>query len=204
MSVRCSSLVAAAHQPGLGGQHQLVPRVGAVEHDARRLVRAVDAALGPAQEGPQPSGHLLHLERLGEVVVGADLEPGDDVVGVVAGADDDDRDVAAAPYLADAVEPGHPAEHEVDQHDVGVDLGERPQGLLGAGGLRDLVPLVLQGQPEHGTDAVVVLDEEHPHGHATMLAQAPSALRPPVRGTGGFVIRPQRAGRYVRKVRCSL
>ena len=100
--------------------------------------------------------------------------------------------------------PDMPAEHEVDQHDVGVDLGERPQGLLGAGGLRDLVPLVLQGQPEHGTDAVVVLDEEHPHGHATMLAQAPSALRPPVRGTGGFVIRPQRAGRYVRKVRCSL
>ena len=43
-------------------------------------------------------------ERLGEVVVGAGLEAGDDVVGVVAGRDHDDRHVARAAQRAAQLE----------------------------------------------------------------------------------------------------
>jgi len=39
----------------------------------------MDRALDPAQQGVDPGDELSHAERLGEVVVGACLQPGDPV-----------------------------------------------------------------------------------------------------------------------------
>ena len=88
-----------AQQPELGlGEVQLGPgaqHLALVGDDLEIAehqpgVRRADRADAP-QQGPDASGELLRRERLGEVVVGACLETGDDVVGVVAGGDHDDR-----------------------------------------------------------------------------------------------------------------
>ena len=54
----------------------------------------------------------------------------------------------------------HPAEHQVDQHEVGRVALDELQRDLGARRLGHLVALVLQGQAQGGTDAVVVLEDQ--------------------------------------------
>ena len=49
----------------------------------------------PAVERPEPEHELLELERLGEVVVGAELEPGGLVVETVGRGEHEDRHAAA-------------------------------------------------------------------------------------------------------------
>ena len=123
---------------------------------------------GPAQQGADPGRQLLGHEGLGDVVVGAGLEPGHDVVGVVAGRDHDDGHRARAPQLPAALEAVHAREHEVDEHDVGGLLGEALEADLARSGLVDLVALVLEGEAHRGADALVVLDEEDPAAHRSL------------------------------------
>ena len=96
--------------------------------DARARLRAGR----PAQDGADAGGQLVGVERLGDVVVGAEVE----ALGLVGGralrGQQDDRDRPALAQLAhdlDAVEVGH---HDVEQHDVRADLFGLGEGLLAA------------------------------------------------------------------------
>ena len=98
--------------------------LGAVERDRaddEHLV-AHRAGAGPPQHRPDPAAQLGEAERLGDVVVGAGLEPEHRVgLGVERGEHDDRHDVAPpAQRAAHLVAVGPGAERDVEQDDVEV------------------------------------------------------------------------------------
>ena len=138
---------------------------------------------GPAQQGADAGGQLLGHERLGDVVVGARLQPGHDVVGVRARRHDDDRHRAAAPQGAAALEAVHAGQHQVDERDVGRGLGEHVETLLAAGGVPYLVAFALQGEAHGGSDALIVLDDQNASAHrppAQLIQIWVGQMEPPI------------------------
>ena len=126
--------------------------------------RAAVGRAGPAQQRADARRELLWLEGLGDVVVGAGLEPGDDVVGVGASGDHDDRDDALPPQLAAAREAVHARQHDVDDHEVERLRRRAPARTSSSAssplaGLGDLVALVLEGEAHRGADSLVVFDD---------------------------------------------
>jgi hypothetical protein len=134
----------------------------------------------PAVECPQPEHQLLQLERLGEVVVGTELEPGGLVVETVRGGEHQDRHPAAGrdDVPRDLVT-GRAGDVAVEHGDV---VGVDPQQLQGCvpvtGGVgRDR----LQAQPvADGLRQVgLVLDHQHTHApHARNLSVSPAYRNP--------------------------
>ena len=116
--------------------------------------------LHPAQGGADPGGQLLGNDGLGDVVVGTGLEPGDQVVGVGLGGDDDDRHDARGPQVAADLEAAHVGQPQIEQHQVRLPFGERGQPGPAVFGLADLVALVLEGQAQRQPDGIVVFDEQ--------------------------------------------
>ncbi len=112
------------------------------------------AAAAQAQLGAHAGAHLGHAHRLGDVVGGAGVEAGDDVVGFAAGADEYDGDVggvglalqAAADFQAVEVR-----QDDVEQDQVGLDAGgdvERALAGIGDEGLVALLAHHVLQQPE--------------------------------------------------------
>src|SRR5439155_18962433 len=66
-----------------------------IQPQARDLPHGRPAVGAPAVECSEPEHELLQLERLGEVVVGAEFEPGGLVVKPVRGSEHQDRHAAA-------------------------------------------------------------------------------------------------------------
>ena len=143
----------------------------AVEGDARGLgVEAQRAALdvalgvagGAAHLGADAGQQLLHVEGLGDVVVGAGVHAGDLVAPAVARGEDDDRHVAlgAAPLLehADAV---HLGQADVEDDDVvGLGLAEEVAFLAVEGGI-DGVAGVGQRRDELAIEIAIILDDQN-------------------------------------------
>ena len=98
---------------------------------ARIVVAGLGGALGPAQDGPDPGDELARAERLGQVVVGAELEAEQLVELVVARGEHDDRDGRVAAQLAGDVEAVEPGQAEVEDDEVGVALADRRRGRPG-------------------------------------------------------------------------
>ena len=84
---------------------------------------ALDLALGVSRGAAHLRAHagqqLLHVEGLGEIVVGAGVHAGDLVAPAVAGGEDDDRHLAvgAAPLLEDG-DAVHLRQADVEDDDV--------------------------------------------------------------------------------------
>ena len=138
--------------PGVDPQIAVL-EVCAVELAALRI-RASQDRLDPRHE-------LARIERLRQVVVGADLEPDDLVDVVVAGGQHEDRDVRALAHAAADVDPVQVREHEVE-HDQRRRLGGRLLDRLlaryrNANG--EAGPLQIHG--DEGSDARLVLDDEN-------------------------------------------
>ena len=100
-----------------------------------------------AQDGTDAGRQLVGMERLGDVVVGAEVE----TLGLVRGGalrrEEDDRHGSPLAELAhdlDAVEIGH---HDVEQDDVRPDFLGLSQRLLAAARGDDPKALVAAGSP---------------------------------------------------------
>jgi hypothetical protein len=116
------------------------------------------------QYGLDPGQQLTRAVRLGDVVVGAQLEPDHLVHLGVLGADDDHRHVAPGPQRAADLGTGQARQHQVEQDDVRtgpVVLVQR----VGAG-LRDgdLESLLAQYVRQRVAVALLVFDDQH-SGH---------------------------------------
>ena len=127
-----------------------------------------------AVERAQPQHELAQLERLGQVVVGADLEPGRLVVETIGGREHEDRDAAARgdDPPGDLVA-GGPGDVAVEHGDVvGVDAQQLERGVAVAG---DVGGDRLEPQPvADGLGEVeLVLDDQH---HAWLRSYAPGHI----------------------------
>ena len=115
-----------------------------------------------AQHGADAAAQLRQPERLGDVVVGAGLEPLDGVgLAVERGQHDDRHDVAArAQRAADVVAVGPGPERDVEQDDVEVlAAGELDRGVAVGDGL-DAVALAREGVRQRVAQRALVVDDE--------------------------------------------
>ena len=135
---------------------------------------------GAAEHGLDAGDQLLEAERLDEVVVAPGEAP-HGVLGAVAGGEEDDggAPVLLAPAAADleAVEVG---QHDVEDDEVGVDLGDGGHGVPARGHGVDVEAGVAQRRFQHAAEVVLVVDQQEPfaaHG-ARMGGQPGSGLSP--------------------------
>ena len=135
---------------------------------------------GAPQDRLDPRDELARVERLRQVVVGADLEPDDLVDVLVARGQHQDRHVGAlAQPLAD-LDPVDVRQHQVE-HDQRRRVRGRLAERVGAGRRRpDRVARVLQVERDERRDRALVLDDQdggepRPSGGRAMVAVEPSS-----------------------------
>ncbi len=120
-----------------------------------------------AQQRAHARDHFVRAERLGDVVVGAQLQPDDAVRLFGAGGEHDDRHGGRARVAAqraadlEAVEAG---QHQVEQHEIRQRPAHRRQHL--GPGMQQVhgKPGAAQAVAEQVRDVVVVFDHEKTRG----------------------------------------
>ena len=135
----------------------------------RRRARAVE--LAAAQLGADPAEQLADRERLGDVVVGADLEPDDLVDLGVLGGQQDDRHRAAGADVATDVEAAAAGHHDVEDQQVvpGLVVAELLVGVLTVDRERDVEALLLERVADRVAHrGLVVGDQDAPAAQAAI------------------------------------
>ena len=131
--------------------------------------------------GADPRQQLAWPERLGDVVVGADLETEHDVDLIVLRTQDDHRHpMAGAADLAAHVEAGEVGKHEIEDDDVRMKDLEACQCLGRALRFLNGVALALACETHRPADECVVVDHQHPYLlsiHACSLEVTPRHSR---------------------------
>ena len=165
--------------------------------------RAVGLEPRPAQVGLDARHQLARGERLGDVVVGAQLQAEDLVELLAARRQHDDRDVAlGADALAD-LEPVEPGQHQVEHHQVDRLAVDHLEGVVAARGGDHREPGVAQRVLDDGADGLLVLDDEDAVGQRRtsrslrrMVAARPATARrlPGALTTGRYPARMPRLG----------
>ncbi len=174
-------LGAAHHAPGvarqvvkegefLRGERDLPspPRdqvAGGVDHEVADDEPGREHLAASPGEGAEPGQELAEVERLGEVVVGAGVEPRDALLDRIEGGEHEDGDGAAggADCLAD-LEPGGPRHQDVEDDDVVVVLARQGQRLGAIGGEVDDVRRLAQAAGDGLAQLTVILGEQDAHG----------------------------------------
>src|SRR5690625_1158996 len=144
-----------------GTDHGLVLVVGVGGGRIAELVGA--GGDEPADDGADPSVEDLHVEGFGQVVVGSGLESLDDVDGIGAGGDDDDRDRRALTHGTADGGAVHRRQHEVEEEDVGAVGGDEFVSLAAVGEGRDRVIEAFEPDLGRFPDDLVILDQNNMH-----------------------------------------
>ena len=139
--------------------------------DRLLLGRVADHPRAP-QGGLDPAAELAHREGLGDVVVGADLEPGD-LVGLAAfRGQHDDRHLAARAQLAADLDPVELGQHQVEDDEVEARLVEALERFAAVVGAGHVVAVLAQRIAEQRLDRLLVVHKEYacrPIGHRERL-----------------------------------
>ena len=117
---------------------------------------------GPAQDRPHMGQQHARLHRLGDELVGAELQP-DDAVEVVASGGQDDNGHQGAPctQLAADAEAVHAGQHEVQHHEVGRNLASHVDGRLAPADPMDLERVARQVLDDELAQPLVVLHQQN-------------------------------------------
>ncbi len=120
----------------------------------------------PTKDCSNAGDQLARLERLGDVVVRADLETGDPVDELVAGSQHDDgRHRTADAELAQDIEPGASRQHHVEDDEIGTVCRDAIERGRTIGGRDDLVALAGKVRADDLDDMrLVVNDQDSCHG----------------------------------------
>ena len=131
-----------------------------------------------AQQGAHARRELPRAERLGEVVVGAELEPAHEVLLRVPGGQHDDRHVGLGAQPAADVLAGHARQAEVEDDEVGPTARRGGEGVLAVRHPVDRVSLRLEVALDDLCDAGLVFDDEDAggSGHAAIIPTRAGAL----------------------------
>ena len=117
-----------------------------------------------AQHRPHPRHKHLGTEGLGHVVVGAEIQPADNVGFLALGGEHDDGH-RLGPWLASqTLADGQPVEigqHEVQEDQVGRLRGGGGQGLFARTHARHLVAFLQQVIADQLADVFLILDHQH-------------------------------------------
>jgi hypothetical protein len=131
------------------------------ELQPRRRLAAV--APGAAQHGPDPGDDLFQAERLGHVVVAAEGQAADLVLGRVAGGKEHHGDLrAAAAQPADDVKAVHVGQHDVEHDEIGPVPLRGLHRLVSRRRGDHLETRVPQAGRQQFQDVRLVLDHEQP------------------------------------------
>ena len=132
-----------------------------------------------AQERLDPAHQLAQAERLGQVVVGAELEADDLVDLVVARRQDQDRHLGAGrAQAAEDLEAVDAGQADVEDDEVGRLVRRDLEALLAGAGDGDLVALLLEGVLDPARDGVLVFDDEDGGCHAADATPRARSPRP--------------------------
>ena len=137
------------------------PEVHAEPFEGDRLLLRLSFGRAP-QDAPHAGQHLAHRERLGDVVVGPEVQSGDRVVFGVLRRAEDHRDLRRRGVVFQ--QPGHPeaahfAHHDIEQ-DQRITLGVHSEGLLGAVRHIDLVTLDFEVELQDLAQRLFVIDHQ--------------------------------------------
>src|SRR5712672_4224029 len=148
-----------------------------------------------AKRGPHAGQKLVHAERLGDIVVGPEIE-GLHLGGLVAAArqHDDRHALVLAAQHAQELEALEIWQAEIEDDQVGLAGGELERGLA-VGGLEDLIALRAQAHPQQLADRRLVIhhqDAERGGAHAALSTFLT------VTGTGSTIVNtaPGRSERF--------
>ena len=130
------------------------------EIDDRRRTVDRDGLVRPSEEGADPGAQLAQAERLGHVVVGAELEPDDLVELGILGRQHDDRHARLGPDDAADLDPRQLGEHQVEQDEVRALGTELDQRLAAVGGRHDPESVGLERVDERLAKGRLVVDDE--------------------------------------------
>ena len=130
-----------------------------------------------AHLGADARQQLLHVEGLGEVVVGAGVHAGHLVAPAVAGGEDDDRHVAVgAPPLLQHADAVHLRQADIEDDDV-VRLGLAEEiAFLAVGGEVDGIARIGQRGHELALEIGIILDDENTHLWAPGIGEGQARL----------------------------
>lgn len=127
------------------------------------------------QKRAHPSPQLSDHERLGQVVGGSKIEPGDDVLLRNSGSEHEDRALRAQlargaefPKNLESAEAGH---HDIKEDKVGVELAVQREPLVAIGGEVHVVVLDGERVANQAPQVRVVIDHEYPRSHAQVFAE---------------------------------
>ena len=127
----------------------------------RRIPVVLGLGTDAAQDGVHPGHHLGEGERLGDVVVPADGQPGHLVLDGVAGGQEEDGDPdPVGPEPAGDLEPVEVGQHHVEHDEVGRVLLGRGQRQAAVDRLGHLEPLVAEGGGDGVDDRRLVVDDQ--------------------------------------------
>ena len=113
-----------------------------------------------SQECPDPASELPDREWLRDVVVGAELQADHLVELVVAGGQHDDRHGAGGAKALAHLEPVQLREHQVEDDEIDVLLGEAVECLLPVTRLNHREPVSFERVREELLNGVLVVDEQ--------------------------------------------
>ena len=125
--------------------------------------------LGPAEDRPDPRGELAQGERLGDVVVGAELEADDLVDLGVLGREHDDRHAGLGPEDPADLDARQLGQHQVEQDEVGALGPEQRERLAAVGGGDGPVALELERFDEGLAERRLVVHDEDRACHARRI-----------------------------------
>lgn len=138
----------------------MIAPAGEVELLRRRNVERHVWVADAAQHRTHACKDLRPAERLGDIVVGAHVQARDAVAFLSAGADHDDRDLAARPHHAADVEAAFARQHDVEQDQIDRTLGHGGLQFAAVGGAGHVVAAFAQDAGEQRADARIVVDDD--------------------------------------------
>ena len=114
-----------------------------------------------SKNSPDASSQLVGVERLGDVIVGTEIEPLGLVGRRALRGEQDHGDRSPLAELAHHLDPVQVGHDDVEEHDVGPDFLGLPEGLLAAGRGDHPKPLVGQRDRNELGDPGLVIRDEH-------------------------------------------